>query len=382
MANGPDFCGGIFGPSTTDVLAMQRLERLRNAQIFGQLGTAGAAAIGGDLLGSGINQLFGAQDPQLERARRLQAVQQDLADLEPGTEDYTRTALRSLRARIGPEAAAQALPRLAALEKERAELEELRQGPLLAQRGAQRRAALLSSIGLPDGLAILAADDPQLTRELAKQALSPEEATTLQRELAATGQPPEAQRQLLLDILKRRAEGPGPAVQVFNAPTGFEVDPSQPGRLRAIPGGPADPELRAEQAAASREATLTAGEKLERAEVLAAEAQVRAIARGLSAADLVPFSTARKRYNNAVRRLAKAVAQKRNPGDAEASQLAEEALVEDFPGIEFAFSNPQAVNALVNDLAAEARGAPVGGAEAGLSPKARALLERARKEGR
>lgn len=124
----------IFGFPTPQEVQQQRFQQA--VQLFSQAAPGVAPAVAaGQGFGRAAGGLLGLEDPQIERARRLQQVAQevDQAGLAPGGQGYVQEVARRLRARGLNAEAMMVESRGSELEKQALEMDKLRLGNELAR---------------------------------------------------------------------------------------------------------------------------------------------------------------------------------------------------------------------------------------------------------
>lgn len=303
---------GIFGTTPGQVQQALAAERLGQAQIFGTLNASGRGALVGSLFGSAFGE-----DPRLRQARDLQAISQDMAarGLTPGTPEYTKAIVPAIQAKLGTQAALEAHKMALAAEERQIKIQGLR-GPATSRSGLVK--ALTKRVGMDPDVAIeFAVNHPEISAKMVSERIkmTPDEKNAL---IAARGDPEKQ-----ADIIHQKMVKP--LIQQNIGAEGAKVT----ARLRA---------------AQAEEAT----------EVARAAASLSDFAGTLEPGSIIS-PTARNQYNFRVRRVAKAIAQLRNPGSAEASQAAEEAIVQQMPSVNQASLFPAMVNEILQAVQAEAR---------------------------
>ena len=306
--------GGVFGLTPGQVRAQIAREQAGQIALLSQ---ARPGIIGGFTLGGA----FQGQDPRIQRAQAMQEIQRMISSrgLNPGDPGFRQMLVPLVRSRVGLEAAMEA--NRMALEAEQAESEI---AAVRRRTTAGRRA--LRRLGYSEA----EADD-----------------------LAALG--------LAGDVIKARTKPPelsakGKAVRDAGFVPGTpEFQAQMREQLKPRPGVQISIGDKVQTAVATQEAKAAAAQGREALEVQRAVGRVREIGeefrtggileRGASA--LTPAM--RKRYDLARRRLAKATAQLRNPGDAEAASVAEESIYRSLPGPEQIALFP----AMLEEIAAE-----------------------------
>ena len=263
---------------------------------------------------------------------------------------------------MGSGEVAKAMAMAQQLEMQRAEVDAVRNGPEMQQREALGLARILNRMGYDEQDSYLLAQHPEIAKTAIKERLKPEKLASAIEiyERARTDKG-------FADWYAQTEKSKASSVTVQNYMT--KPLSSDASGWRNLAGATADPgdtpeaaaskgfrPITAEaQAAATKAATLQAATVSENKEAQQAISQLRGIVDGLSVRSALS-PTDRGRYDNARVRLAKAIAQKRNPGDAEASAQAEERLLNALPSLEQAIAFPGAVEAVVGDLDKEVGG--------------------------
>lgn len=313
---------------------------IRSAILREQLGTANAISSGSSaaLVGGIFGRALQGEDPRLKQARTLEEINQELLGmgLEVGTPGFTQALVPRVRSRLGMGPALQA--QQMALQAE---------SQLAAVRGVKGPSpALVRQLGRlgysPEEAADIAAH-PEMATSVIKARMKPEALSTAGRMLVESG------------LTQGTPE--------FRAAMQEEIDKPRGVRVEINAGSKAAEVLRAKTEEAQRAESVEVDNALD--EVLGAG--VALSDRGVGGVLGAPVDTAveARRYRSRAKRLAKALAQLRNPGSAEASDMAAATILEDMPGAGTALVSPKALRAFVEDFrreAAQARGEQVGGA--------------------
>lgn len=356
---------GLFGSSDA-VRAALAQQRLGNAQLIGNLGPGGLGALGGLMAGEGVGQLFGGVNPALRRAQKLEQIGADMeaAGLEPDNPDFAREVYRRMiSGGFSQQEALAAFQQAQQATSGAIDLE--RKANPVDRRGNLARS--LVALGEDPEVAMILSQTPKAAMERIKVLAKPEKedkGTTDQQNFAAAQRDPAFAEYL---EAKRRQGATRVRVENFyGKPLGkdardyVDAQGNQPSPDMTASDAAAEgfrPMTRAEEAAATEQARKAVGEGKEREEVRGAVAQLNRVLSEASAADVAnPFSSARDRYKLAAGRLAKAEAQRRNPGDAEAAGQAEDRILEQMPSFEMAVMQPNRVRAVVNDVLSAATG--------------------------
>ena len=312
----------IFGQSSGEIRNAILREQLGQAQIIGLSGSAGRGAVVGGILGRALQ----GEDPRLRQARALEEINEELTGrgLEPGKPGFRQALVPMVRQRVGLQAAMQANQMALQAEQQEMALQALQQGPGASSRTLQR-------LGFTAEEAADIASDPELSRKVINARLKPREKTILVRNLSAAGVDlSTAQgKSTMLEILKK----PGVSVQLSD---------------------------KVKQAVQIQEAKAEAAQGREAATVANASARLRELGQRFTSGGLLERGGAalspgdRRRWNVARRRLAKGVAQMRNPGDAEAASIAEEALVQALPTPEQLAAFPAILDEVLSEIEIEA----------------------------
>lgn len=314
---------GIFGLTPGDVRAALERERLTSAQMIGQMGATGRGALLGGILGQG----FRGPDPRLRQAQALEQINQELTalGLEPGDPRFTAELVPRVRARLGLGPALQAQQMALQAEQQQQAVRALRTAP-----EAQRRT--LERLGYaPDEAAELEAAG--IGKEVAKARLTRDQLTPLMRNvMAATGAAPgtPAFQAAMKEAIKR-----APLIQQNIGQKAAEAVAVQAAKAEEAQGREATEVQRAVSRMRSIGEEFASGGVFER-----------------GAAALTPGL--RRRWTIARRRAAKAIAQLRNPGNAEAAGQAEDAIFETLPDAAFVAANPAVLDEIVEEFEIEA----------------------------
>lgn len=371
MANG--ITGGLFGPSPSELGAARQQQRLSTLSQFGQvpLGTLGGG-MAGLLAGEAFNQLAGG-DQELQRASLLQEAQQEVAQtgLVPGDPGFGQAAVQALRRRGLNQEALEAQVQAQQFEQQALETQGMRAELAPADPAAmQNNVATLQQLipQMTPEVAMSVAGNPKLFESVVANRLKTAKGTTdWQNYQSMVSEGYRGDFQSYLREFKNR----GTQVNVNNVlskPVGKDA------RSFIMPdGGPAD----------GRDDINTIYAKGGRVMTLDEETAMRAEATGrteVAIADRVEanevFNTIQqieevvskdfsfwevlgdlRTYNALTDRLAKAVAQLRNPDSAEAADQAQIRILEQFPPFAFARTaeNLSGFRGLINALLTEAR---------------------------
>ena len=361
---------GLFGESPQEALRQRRMDRMGMLTAMGNvpLGTLGGGTAG-LLLGEAIGAL-GGNDPTA-RAGLLQEAQREVMNqgLNPGDAGFTQAAVQALTRRGLLQEAQEA--QIQGMEMERAglELQRLRQSVGGDTGGDQRRFEGLVLAGVPPEVAQRMAPNVELFKSVMNNAFKKEDvpaqiqAYQFARQQGFEGTFMEYQTAL------KRAGASNVSVSVGEKP----LSVSDLNKLRLPDGSPLPPGTTMnqaaaagataitaeEQAASTRRAQLEVGEAKEREEGIAAIDALRGA--DLSVGGVGELFTRPQEYQAMITRIAKAVAQKRNPGDAEAAGQAEDRLIETFPSFARLQAQPGALQGVLSVYENELRsGAPAG----------------------
>ena len=320
------------------------------------LGTLGGGTAG-LRLGEAMRDLGGNS-----RARLLQDAQQEVTrqGLTPGTQGFTKAAVAALTRRGLVQEAVEAQQLGTQLEGQSLQVEKMRTELRGDPGGAQRRFEGLVLAGVDQEVAARMAPNKKLFESVMGNLFKKQNVPAqIQAYQFAVGQGFQGS---FLDYQTQLKRAGASSVTVnVDKPLGV----SDLKQLRTPQGAPLPPgttmrqaaEMGAtvvsaeEQAAVTDIAKLEAAQGVERDEVVSAIAQMRDANLGIGGVGEA-FDSA-KQYELIVGRLAKAVAQMRNPGSAEASAQAEERIVEQFPSFAVAKLRPQTLDRVLDTLSDE-----------------------------
>ena len=329
--------GGILGASPGDIQALLLRDQTQRANVLAQGGHRAAGAVLGDVLGGA----FAGEDPRLTQAKELDAISKELAGmgLEPGMPKFRQELVRRVQARIGTEAALNA--NRMALEAEQNEM-----AARVARSAPAAIAAELKRRGLTPDLAFA----PKIAEKVIQGSIDANKATALVKNLQAFGvdpASPEGQK-MGLEILRKSN------VTINNIPA------------------------KVAEKVAIQEGTAAAGRGRMAKDVSNAVEGVRTAANRIDVTKLL--SSPREQaanvqaYENQLGRLAKALAQIRNPPNTEASAQAEERILARLPSAAALAINPGALDRIIEDIVLEAQQAagsqPAGAQASGVTTSA------------
>lgn len=356
---------GIFGDTPSSVRQQMMAEQLGQANMIGNLGFGGRGALAGLQAGQGIGGILGApEDPRLAQAQKMQMLEQEAAQagLEPGTPEFTQWVVPRVTAAAGQQAGIQAFQMASQLEAQRLELEGIRGAPQAGQAQMEARARHLISLGEPPEAALTVATNDDVYRdrvkELTKDRSSPEK--RLFQDMQATPGLRDsviALRRAGANVTKINIDRPMSLgdLQKVRGPDGQPLPPGTTAAqaAAAVQAGAATVLTPEQQAAATKQATADVANTAESKELTTAGERALQVVQGISLSSVIS-PRQRGQWGIVMGRLAKAAAQKRNPGDAEAAADAERRLLDDLPGIAFAAAQPEDAKSLIREIMREA----------------------------
>lgn len=164
---------GIFGPTPQEIQQAQRAQQLNRASVLNQVPRN---LIAGQMAGGALTSLLGgnrAQNEQIEKARKMQQVQQQIANegLRPGTRAFTNRVTQLLRSTGDVDLAMQAFAQATKLEQARANV-DVTQASLPQEADPNEvldNMTALTAIGIPEAQARVLAKDSKQVANLLRQ---------------------------------------------------------------------------------------------------------------------------------------------------------------------------------------------------------------------
>ena len=353
---------GIFGDTPAAVRQQMIAEQLGQANMIGNLGFGGRGALAGLQVGQGIGGILGApEDPRLAQAQKLQQLEQEAAQagLEPGTQEFTRWVVPRVTAAAGQQAGIQAFQMASELEAQRAELEGIRGAPQAAQAQTERRVRTLTAAGIPPQQAFDISQNDKAYEKIVTDRFKVEGKPISLREFELSQIIPGYREHLVeqkragattVKVDNYYAKPLGKDATVYRNAAG-EAAPATLTASQAADQGFA-PITAEQQAALTKQATADVANTAESKELTTAGERALDVVQGISLSSVIS-PRQRGQWGLVMGRLAKAAAQKRNPGDAEAAADAERRLLDDLPGIAFAAAQPEDAKSLIREIMRE-----------------------------
>jgi hypothetical protein len=331
-------------------------ERITNAGLIGNLSPGGHGALAGGLFGQALT----GGDPRLKQAQALEEISQELSSmgLNPGDPEFTKQLVPRVRARLGIGQALEAHKMALKAESDQNSVRAIREGPGAAVRSLMR-------LGFPEAQAVDLSQDLELSRDVIKARLKPPQMDALVRQAQfALPDNLEGQRKIVADVLTAKAQGQSVTVNNFAS----QALGSNAAKWRNLDGTPVNPILTpaqasaqgarpitaAEDAAEKKAATLAQAQKTEATEVENSARSLLEVVEKMGVGSVLSFSD-RNAYDRRIGRLAKAVAQLRNPGDAEAAGEATARIIEAMPSATIAAFNPALAKEAIDEVLSEAK---------------------------